>query len=122
MRYKLTLLKDLPDYPAGTVFKYRNGLINCLGSFKKEEFMGVAGSDSLTGGLCFPRKILDDPTWIKKEIDYDSLKDLKCPICGETRGEMSVHSFRYGNSYDGYGYASDVFFEYACGHETRQLW
>jgi hypothetical protein len=67
------------------------------------------------------KKLVDDPIWVKKEIDFDSCKDLKCPECGETRGLLTVDSYRTGDKYDGYHSTSDIYFEYVCGHK-RKLW
>jgi len=119
MQYKFTLLKDLSNYPAGTVFRYFKGKSQLLGSFKELELMGI---DRLASPLCIPQEVIDNPSWIKKEIDFDSLVDLKCPVCGETRGEVSVHLYRRGNPDEGYSNCADVYFEYACGHEIRKLW
>ena len=117
MRYKLTLLKDLPNFPKGTVFKYSVGKKMLLSSFRKQQFLGLYDSDRLTWPPIIPENIINDPEWIKKEVDYDSLIDLKCNVCGETRGEISVNTTKcsYG------GHSVEVYFEYACKHGVRRL-
>ena len=46
---------------------------------------------------------------------------VKCPICGETRGEISINAWRTGDRYDGYESRACVYIEYACGHDRRVL-
>ena len=122
MKYKLTLLKDLPDYPKGTVFDYEEGYYRgCGGSgLIYNKFCCVEGGN-LQYPLCIPEKIIDDNEWIKKELNYAKLTDVKCPICGETRGEISINAWRAGDKYDGYESRACVYIEYACGHDKRVL-
>lgn len=125
MNYKLTLLKDLPNYPAGTQFYYR--LTHAYSFFRDEligmeSYMGLTNNKYLNAGTLIPEEIIDNPEWVKKEIDYSTSLDLKCPICGETRGHIKVCGRRVGDKYDGFHNSADVFFEYDCGHELRRLY
>lgn len=69
-----------------------------------------------------PEEIIDNPEWIKKEIDHSNSMDLKCPVCGETRGTIKVCGRVEGNPSDGFHNTADVYFEYDCGHELRKLY
>ena len=116
MFYKLTLLKDLPKYPAGTQFSYRFGQwhyerndihevdVNTFGK------MGLYGSDKMSSLFPIPEEIIDDPEWIRKEVDYSKIVDLACPVCGESRVDMSVDYPLIKSQ----GILLKV--EYACGH------
>jgi len=87
MRYQFTLLKDLPEYPAGTVF-------GCYGiSYRFDErckrgpYYEVYGPSKCDGiRLEEVGGVFDNPEWYKREPDFKSLLDLECPVCGETRG------------------------------------
>lgn len=109
MIYKCTLIKDTPQFPAGTVFTAEDS----------EGFRGrryeCYKHDSLAS-------LVDDPKWVKKEVFVEKAKDLRCPQCGETRGFMSVVAYLEGDRYEGYSNAAKVYFEYICGHGKIQLW
>lgn len=126
MRYILTLLKDLPDYPAGTQFKYSygydRGTINRGHLMDPQPYMGLINDDNLYNVMLIPKKIIDNPEWVKKEIDYSKSMDLRCPVCGETRGNIIVCGRTCGSKSDGYYNDANVYFEYDCGHELRQLY
>ena len=108
MIYKCTLLKELPDYPIGTVFKAKQGHDFGVDYYECYNYNAL-------------RNLVDNPTWVKKEIDFDSCKDLKCPECGGTRGIITGIAYKTGDKYDGYRCTADVYFECICGHK-RQLW
>ena len=120
MKYKLTLLKDLPRYPAGTVFSYEEGYYRgCGGSgLVYNRFCCVYGGTPQYP-LCIPEEIINNPEWIKKEIDFTGCIDIKCPVCGETRGNIEINAWRSGDKYDGYSSRACVYIEYACGHDRR---
>lgn len=119
MRYKLTLLKDLPDYPAGTVFYYTDDRRKVWDAFERMKFIGTS-RDHMTTAFPFNPELIDNPVWIRKEPDVQELLDLRCPICGETRGRLAVNAYRIGDSEDGYRNKADVYFEYMCGHDTKR--
>ena len=120
MRQRLTLLKDLPDYPAGTVF-YIEG-VKGSHACKDGPFYEVSVPSGQPGrrDLQYLRvggSIIDDPSWFKREADVENAVDLRCPLCGETRGEFfstkffcsDMDSYRYGVQYS-------VGFECVNGH------
>ena len=60
--------------------------------------------------------ILGNPDgWVQIEPYYEELTDMKCPVCGETRGLIQV-DWAHGHSSN-----PDVMIEYACGHQSRSL-
>lgn len=125
MNYKLTLLKDLPDYPAGTQFRYSRSYrhsTDCEDLYGPIEFMGLLTDKHMYNRMLIPENIIDDPEWIRKDVDHTKSIDLKCPVCGETRGTILVCGCRGGDAYDGYYCDANVFFEYDCGHGLRQLY
>lgn len=113
MFYKLTLLKDLPGIPAGTQFSYRHGYYHIeqkhFSKLRFQDRMCIYGSDKMSMLFPLPEEIIDDPEWIKKEVDHDKLVDLACPVCGETKVDMSFETL---------GVDKHIFLhiEYACGH------
>lgn len=121
MRQKLTLLKNLPDYPSGTVF-YIKGIRRTYAG-QDGPFYEVSAPDDSPGYrrlLYYPvgHSIIDDSAWFAREIDYDSLAELRCPLCGETRGEFFSTSYYCNNmDRDNYGVQYGVGFECLCGHK-----
>lgn len=117
MFYKLTLLKDLPGYPAGTQFSFRHGRYQYVTEHGLETNinakMGLYGSNKMKSLFPIPEEIIDDPEWIKIEVDYSKIIDLACPECGETRADMS---FSDASGIDGVR-GIFVHLEYACGHQ-----
>lgn len=120
MMYKLTLLKDLPNYPAGTVFKSNlKPRTNIHNARVYEVIVPYRGNTNdliieswSVGG------IIDDPDCFKKEIDSDELVDLRCPKCGGTQGDFfSTDYYRNDMGYDDYGVQFSVGFECLCGHK-----
>lgn len=110
MRYKLTLLKDLPEYEAGTEF-------SLVQSWEyDEEYLYLRSNGERVFGIS--EKTLNNPAWFKKEIDTERLADLACPVCGSTRGVFFSHSFHNTDmdSYD-YGTHFSVGFECECGNK-----
>lgn len=116
MRYKLTLLKDLPDYRAGSVFIFRGMDKSCGGvpycrvtTYEDGRELGRPFDDPA---------FINDADWIKKEIDDDLLSDLSCPKCGSTKGVFFSHDYfrRDMDCYD-YGVQYSVGFECVCGHK-----
>jgi hypothetical protein len=124
VNYILTLKKDLPNYPAGTRFKYHTDKeVHHTGSISETKYLW---EESDTGSIpkSYPailKQLADDPVWMDKSIDYDSLTDLKCPICGETRGVFFHQRYSTWNREDGTQFVHHVYFEYACNHEPRKL-
>ena len=113
MNYKLTLLKDLPDYPAGTQFRYSRSYrhsTDCEDLYGPIEFMGLLTDKHMYNRMLIPENIIDDPEWIRKDVDHTKSIDLKCPVCGETRGTILVCGCRGGDAYDGYYCDANVFF------------
>lgn len=126
MRYNLTLKKDLPDFPAGTVFKLykivtkeeRDG---SFGNFVTRRYNQI-GTPNCHGGYDIIERpvgdFVDDPSWFEKTVDNKFLSDLKCPKCGETKGNFfstkcycsDMDSYKYGVQYS-------VGFECLCGHK-----
>ena len=123
MRQKLTLLKDLPDYPAGTVFY----IVNVLKSYACKD--GPFYEVSVPSGQ-FDRRdlqyfrvgnsIIDDPAWFKRETDIENAVDLRCPLCGETRGEFFSTRF-YCSDMDSYRYGVQYSVGFECVNGHRRI-
>jgi len=115
MIYKVTTLKDLPGIKAGTEFRY----VNCGFSYNPESRLfneNTLRLDAETEKFLIKQVILSNPDgWVKIEPYYEELTDMKCPVCGETRGLIQV-DWTYGHSNN-----PDVMIEYACGHPSRSL-
>lgn len=121
MIYALTLLKDLPEYPAGTIFKLYG--MRMPDGLRKKPFYEVGVPNKYWPGHMDVKyysvgSFIDDPKWFKKEIDTDYLVDLKCPKCGKTEGNFFSTSY-YGRHFDSndYGVQFSVGFECVCGHK-----
>lgn len=121
MMYTFTQLKDSPDFPAGTVF-HCHGIEEKGWNGKDGQWYLYTTPEDTFEHECEVGGFLDDPVWFRKEIDWAALDDLKCPICGETRGVIITKDFRGGDREEGYFNGTEVFFEYVCGHITRQFW
>ena len=120
MMYRLTLLKDLPNYPSGTIFKSELKPRTTLRNTRVYEVIVPYHGNTnnyimenwTVGG------IIDDPNWFKKEIDQDELVNLRCPKCGGTQGAFfSTDYYRHDSGYDDYGLQFSVGFECLCGHK-----
>lgn len=115
MIYKVTTLKDLPGIKAGTEFRY----VNCGFSYNPESRLfneNTLRLDAETEKFLIKQVILNNPDgWVEIEPYYEELTDMKCPVCGETRGLIQV-DWIYGH-----GNNPDVMIEYACGHPSRSL-
>ena len=115
MIYKVTTLKDLPGIKAGTEFRYVNR------SFSHDPELRLFNENTLRLNaeiekFLIKQVILNNPDgWVKIEPYYEELTDMKCPVCGETRGLIQV-DWTYGHSNN-----PDVMIEYACGHPSRSL-
>ena len=125
MRYNLILLKDTPEWPAGTVFK-QNGTVMHGWAFWETEgpYYDIAVPDGRGRYVCKnPSKypygcFLDDPSWVRREIDENYITDLKCPVCGSTQGMMFETSWYVRNmDSDDYGVQYSVGIECVCGHK-----
>ena len=101
MIYKVTLLKDTPDLKAGAMWVYftENGKPDFANQIDPKTF-----------------EVLNDPEWAKVEPFYEKLDDLRCPLCGETRGHLMVWPFSYTDSDGDRCLAASAKMEYACGH------
>lgn len=125
MRYNLILKKDLPNFPAGTVFK-NYGIKPKMqpswdGKFEKKWYNEIGYPDEDGEYDVFEREVgdfFDDEKWFDKKLDYDYLFDLKCPRCGETKGAFFSTKYycRDMDRYD-YGVQYGVGFECLCGHK-----
>lgn len=115
MIYKVTTLKDLPGIKAGTEFRY----VNCGFSYNPESRLfneNTLRLDAEIEKFLIKQVILSNPDgWVKIEPYYNDLTDMKCPVCGETRGLIQV-DWAHGHSSN-----PDVMIEYACGHQSRSL-
>lgn len=115
MIYKVTTLKDLPGIKAGTEFRY----VNRGFSYNPESRLFNENTLRLNAEIekfLIKQVILSNPDgWVKIEPYYEELTDMKCPVCGETRGLIQV-DWTYGHSNN-----PDVMIEYACGHPSRSL-
>lgn len=113
MNYKLTLLKDLPGYPAGTEFCLRQSWK--YGDRYDNYLYALPDLDRVTRHYVYD--IIDDPTWFRKEVDKEHLHNLVCPECGSTKGVFFSHSF-HNTDMDSYDYGThwSVGFECECGH------
>lgn len=116
---KLTLLKDLPEYPAGTVFKEvsepysSNGTIITRYNISKD---GYRIASYLEGEKTW----LTDPQWIKREVDESQYGDYSCPKCGKSKWHTdTIIGYNNDNNSDGYGYYFAVFGECVCGFRRR---
>lgn len=79
MTYKCILLKDLPDFDAGTEF-----YIKKLDSRDDEYYCKFPNENSyLKYNYQIPKEVIDNPIWVKKELDENCLTELKCS-CGNT--------------------------------------
>ena len=99
-KYKLTLLKDLPDYDAGTV------LLNIT----QEEMDGTKNYYGSKKSIFYLR---DNPTWVKVEKDNrcDCLTQDAISICysviGYGRSLSSTLNFKHKRISVHYDYACD---------------
>lgn len=121
MQYRYTLLKDLPEYPKGTVFTVY-GTVDYYGC-TKGPFYEVGIQDEIypdlmnllyfeVGGF------FDDPTWFRKELDANALTDMTCPKCGSTNGFLFHESYHQSDEdRDDYGTQFAVGIECTCGHK-----
>lgn len=127
MYYEYTLLKDLPGCKAGKTYTFNEVPDEAPKEVKDRygESCFLNHTRRLKGDDCeitVDEKTLNDPEWFKKEIGYDRCNDVKCPICGETRGVMYVTKKRkYIWDWDTRGDVVKVYYEYACGHGIWQL-
>lgn len=121
MKYKFTQLKDLPDSPAGTVFKCRgiDHHWDCTSDRENHDFYEIVIPDRSGGHIQSFRvgkSIFDDPNWFRKEVDYEKLTELKCQKCGETRADVHVKKWFVGDyDSDNYGPHAEVSLECPCG-------
>lgn len=116
MKYKFTLLKDLPDYPAGSIFY--SGAIEVR---EDKQYYRYTAPGSPYCQYCEVGGILDDPTWYRKEINWDALHSLQCLICGETRCTYEHVVELYKDNWGDDARCLAVRIEYACGHPAKEL-
>ena len=84
MKYRCTLLKDLPEYPAGTTFTAEKVLFDTHS--KSTQFTYLCTFQGEThGNFVFSDTLLNNPIWVRKEIDESCLTELKCDACGGTK-------------------------------------
>ena len=98
MIYKYTLLKDLPDMPAGTSETHSENQESYLSRLHQKH-----------------------PTWVIKEIDSSKFVNLNCPNCG--RNDQYHKSYgTYQTSDDDVYYRHAVFYlDCACGEKTEVM-
>lgn len=117
MRYIFTLLKDLPDLPAGAQIK-------CIGidkfGFDDEDSYQMLDNCNRIHYKKVGKTILDNKEWFTKEIDYSSLQEIKCPKCGETRLCIKKRCWIDRNpDSNHYGANCDLECECPCGHKWK---
>lgn len=117
MRYKFTLLKDLPNHEKGTVFR-------CFGVEKHStRAYGPAVPCYVIddNGHCAYQEvggILDNTAWFKKEIDEDALTSTACPKCGSARGvPFGIEWYNPDRESNECGVQYAVGMECVCGHK-----
>jgi len=128
MRYTFTQLKDLPETPAGTVSRCngvgrRTDWGDSRNGYPTKDCYEIVLPDRV-GTMTEPfigESLYDNPEWFRRDIDFDRLTDLKCPVCGETRASVHVDAKRVGDREDGYHNTADILLEYPCGHPSRAL-
>ena len=117
MYYKYTLLKDLPDAKAGT-----NQTLN-----EPPEEVGCELDEKVylqhdDKRIELNRTLLQNPEWFKKEIDDRYIGEIKCPICGETRGRMYItKKVVYNRKWENRAHEVTVWYEFICGHGTQNI-
>ena len=116
MTYNCILLKELPNYNVGTEFKIKE-----FEWCNRIEYYCEFPEDVAAGrGMSYPnyrisRKVIDNPKWVKKEIDEDCLTELKCKKCGSTK--MLLEAIHAPYDYDDgvYFYRMKVIGKCTCG-------
>jgi hypothetical protein len=98
MVYDCTLLKDLPEYAAGTKF-----LIQEFEHCGKVEYYCRFPEDEENDSMSFPnyriaRKVIDDPKWVRKTLNRGCLTDMRCRVCGGT--DLLIMAKKATNDYD----------------------
>lgn len=124
MYYKYTLLKDLPEAKAGTSWTFDEPPEELKKEYRDkldDETINLRAGDHPSFPLS--TKTLKNPEWFKKELDEELLAEIKCPVCGETRGRIyATKEYKYVWADD---VREDVFtgwFEFACGHKLEKLY
>lgn len=86
--YKLTLLKDLPEAPAGFSFSASAELLKTARSgCARCDFPGCPADLKQVSFDRMVRVVLlyhDNPEWVKIEIDFSKAISIQCPYCKET--------------------------------------
>jgi hypothetical protein len=108
MHYKCTLHKDLPDYPAGTVFFWRQEDNN------KVLVWQHGGRETYHHPL---REILSHKDWYSQEVDRNSLTAMACEKCGETHVLISLKRAKDRRDGDVEMYFHAIMCECPCGHK-----
>lgn len=120
MLYNCTVLKDLPECPAGTRFKMQPFRWNVKDNFTYTyQFPGDKEASSQNARIS--RSVVDNPTWVRKEIDESCLTELKCEACGGTRMLLNVVPAPVPRRYrhDTYYYRDRLVGECPCGHTNE---
>ena len=106
MIYNYTLLKDLPDYEKGTIFK-----VELTGKY-------TIINGAAFGGYGDIRPLINNEKWFNREIDTKSLDKLKCPKCNGTKGVLyTKEHIEYD---DGVKYTYlDLYNECICGKHYK---
>lgn len=112
MDYNCTLLKELPDYPVGTTFKVRvkDNKTIILNSFK----------DQLNKRAVYiAESVINNPDWVKKELDETCLTELKCKSCGSAKMLLEARHAPYKYDDGVYFYRMKVIGICTCGYENE---
>ena len=78
MKYRCVILKDLPDYPKGTVFYLERDIYNTCNWIRLKGEKSYAHHPVL-------KAILNYPEWYTKKLHKPCLQKLACPNCGEVK-------------------------------------
>lgn len=124
MYYKYTLLKDLPEAKAGTSWTFDEPPEELKKEYRDkldDETINLRAGDHPSFPLS--TKTLKNPEWFKKELDEELLTEIKCPVCGETRGRIyATKEYKYVWADDVREDVFTVWFEFACGHKLEKLY
>lgn len=121
MKYNCTLLKDLPQYDAGTKFTIQEfEWCNRLEYYC--QFPEDIENDRMSyPNYRIPRSVIDNPVWVKKEPDEECFTELKCRKCGGTKMLLQVPTTKYDYDDGVYYYKRKLIGICKCGHINEFL-
>ena len=119
MTYICTLLKDLPEYPAGTTFTAKK--VPRIGESKsRAKFSYLCKFDGdVYGRRVFSDSVMDNPVWVRKKIDENCLTELKCKFCDSTKMELSFVDIPCTHYGDIVYFRKKIVGTCACGQENE---